>query len=608
MDREPDDLEVSILALFGREPLNRHGARRIQDILSQIPVGSVSYDQLAAILSDMIHAGWLVGRILPGPGGVAADIVEIDITRQGTKLVAGNEEASLSRQVVLPTASAQDTSAIEPQPPKCFISYSWDSECHRAWVRKLAEGLRAYHVDAILDQWGVQPGTDLAHFMESAGRTDFVIVVCTPNYARKANEGEASVGYEKRIITAKLRKLHPEDRAIIPVLRTGGTNAIPTFLVDLAYLDFTIDDDFDVRLKDLVRAIFEEPEYVPPPLGSKPDLHPQAPLYMLPTYEGGQLNPEPSSPLPQNSGTHFEPLTADQITSVIRDSVGDPSRESRLVDIMQDESQHVAESISRSVSSPMGLTKEGIQTTVEKTVSDTQVMVSAAAYFSYYGSATQAHWTLNAFGRIAQRGLDVLGKDPSHGLVLLPAALVAFGSLVGALLADKAETAAKILLSSIVRCDEGPIHWPTRINELTVFGELLNRMLLPMGKTGQIGAGTIICDALENMPSIGKLAISHDSLVAAYETAEYAVGLVAQAHIEQEMVKWYVPAGSILWRWSFRRGGGSQRSIEPLETDFRNSGLKNALLVKGFVDGDASAYAAIETRYRDRLVGYGHAE
>jgi hypothetical protein len=289
MDREPDDLEVSILALFGREPLNRHGARRIQDILSQIPAGSVSYDQLAAILSDMIHAGWLVGRILPGTGGVAADIVEIDITCQGTKLVAENEEASLSRQIVLPTASAQGTSAIEPQPPKCFISYSWDSEDHRAWVRKLAEGLRAYHVDAILDQWGVQPGTDLAHFMESAGQTDFVIVVCTPDYARKANEGEASVGYEKRIITAKLRKLHPEDRAIIPVLRTGGTNAIPTFLVDLAYLDFTIDDDFDVRLKDLARAVFEEPECVPPPLGPMPELHPAAPLYVSPTKEETRL-------------------------------------------------------------------------------------------------------------------------------------------------------------------------------------------------------------------------------------------------------------------------------------------------------------------------------
>jgi hypothetical protein len=298
MDREPDDLEVSILALFGREPLNRHGARRIQDILSQIPVGSVSYDQLAAILSDMIHTGWLVGRILPGPGGVAADIVEIDITRQGTKLVAGNEEATLSRQVVLPRASAQDTSAIEPQPPKCFISYSWDSECHRAWVRKLAEGLRAYHVDAILDQWGVQPGTDLAHFMESAGRTDFVIVVCTPDYARKANEGEASVGYEKRIITAKLRKLHPEDRAIIPVLRTGGTNAIPTFLTDLAFVDFTSDSEFDKRLQELARAIFRKPECVPPPLGPMPTFLAAPPLYVPLAHKESQLDTKSSASVP----------------------------------------------------------------------------------------------------------------------------------------------------------------------------------------------------------------------------------------------------------------------------------------------------------------------
>lgn len=280
MSREPDDLEIAILALFGREPLSRHGARHIDDILSRIPVGSVSYDQLAAILSDMIHTGWVLGRILPGSGGVAADIVDIDITEEGEQVLVRNRVVGRCEQVAEPRGSDQSTPSTESGGPKCFISYSWDSEDHKAWVRKLAEGLRAYHVDAILDQWGIQPGTDLAHFMEKASRTDVVIVVCTPDYARKANEGETGVGYEKRIITAKLRKLHPEDRAIIPVLRVVGAGAIPTFLTDLAYVDFTSDDDFHVRLQELVCAIFGKPTFVPPPLGPVPALRPAAPLYV----------------------------------------------------------------------------------------------------------------------------------------------------------------------------------------------------------------------------------------------------------------------------------------------------------------------------------------
>ena len=47
--------------------------------------------------------------------------------------------------------------------PRCFISYSWDSDSHKDWVRKLAEHLQSSGVDVYLingmftQEWTFQP-------------------------------------------------------------------------------------------------------------------------------------------------------------------------------------------------------------------------------------------------------------------------------------------------------------------------------------------------------------------------------------------------------------------------------------------------------------------
>ena len=51
-------------------------------------------------------------------------------------------------------------------PPSAFISYSWDDDEHKSWVRAFAERLRADGVEAILDQWAAVPGDQLPQFME----------------------------------------------------------------------------------------------------------------------------------------------------------------------------------------------------------------------------------------------------------------------------------------------------------------------------------------------------------------------------------------------------------------------------------------------------------
>jgi hypothetical protein len=63
--------------------------------------------------------------------------------------------------------------------PRVFLSYSHDSEAHRAWVRLLAGRLRQGGVEVTLDQWDLPYGADVVRFMELGIRdADRVLMVC----------------------------------------------------------------------------------------------------------------------------------------------------------------------------------------------------------------------------------------------------------------------------------------------------------------------------------------------------------------------------------------------------------------------------------------------
>ncbi len=51
--------------------------------------------------------------------------------------------------------------------PKVFISYSWSSSQHEAFVMELAEKLMADGVQVILDKWDLREGHDKYVFMET---------------------------------------------------------------------------------------------------------------------------------------------------------------------------------------------------------------------------------------------------------------------------------------------------------------------------------------------------------------------------------------------------------------------------------------------------------
>ena len=168
---------------------------------------------------------------------------------------------------------AMTTSA--PTPPKVFISYSWSSDDHTAWVADLGERLMTDGIIVVLDQWDLQDGQDLNDFMEQMVKDPDikrVIIVSDSLYATKADGRKGGVGTETQIISQEVYDSVDQVK-FIPILRerdTDGKACLPVYLRSRKYIDFS-DPYNDAEAYDqLLRNIFERPRRPKPMLGKAP--------------------------------------------------------------------------------------------------------------------------------------------------------------------------------------------------------------------------------------------------------------------------------------------------------------------------------------------------
>ena len=154
--------------------------------------------------------------------------------------------------------------------PKVFLSYSWDNESHKAWVAQLAADLRRDGVETRLDQWHTELGDQLQSFMaKEILENDFVIVVCTPNYRRKSDEGKGGVAYEGAIMTAEIAG-RDNHRKFIPVIAQGTwEEAAPAWVKDKRYADLRTEHSYRANYKKLVNTLHGSGSNAPP-LGRSP--------------------------------------------------------------------------------------------------------------------------------------------------------------------------------------------------------------------------------------------------------------------------------------------------------------------------------------------------
>lgn len=140
-----------------------------------------------------------------------------------------------------------------------YLSYSWDSPAHKEWVSKFAFRLETNGLKIVVDQWHLKLGDKLPHFMETAIRaSDFVLLICTPAYKKRADERLGGVGYEQDLMTAERLVAHHYNK-FVPVLREGDwRTALPTWIAGHLGADLRgeiyEEDNFQQLVEHLLRA------------------------------------------------------------------------------------------------------------------------------------------------------------------------------------------------------------------------------------------------------------------------------------------------------------------------------------------------------------------
>lgn len=187
--------------------------------------------------------------------------------------------ATLRRGLNKLTGEAQNM----PDFPTVFMSYSWDSDDHKYWVRLLAEHLVSNGVHVHLDEWDVLYGESLTQFMEEKiPESDFVLIICTPAYAVKSVQRQGGVGYEAQIVSARIAASIPRSK-FVPVIRSGELKpgepncAIPPHFQGIRTVDMREEAQYNTMFENLLRHINGQPAVKRPPLGKAPSTPPTPP-------------------------------------------------------------------------------------------------------------------------------------------------------------------------------------------------------------------------------------------------------------------------------------------------------------------------------------------
>jgi hypothetical protein len=172
--------------------------------------------------------------------------------------------------------------------PKLFISYSWTTLDHEAWVENLASELVQNNIHVILDKWDLKEGQDIHAFMEQMVNDPTikkVALICDQEYATKANERSGGVGTETQIITPEIYAKVDQQKfvAVLSERDEHGKPHLPTYYKSLKYIDLSDEQRYTANFEQLVRWVYDKPLHVRPEYGPTPDFGDDGPAFSLGT-------------------------------------------------------------------------------------------------------------------------------------------------------------------------------------------------------------------------------------------------------------------------------------------------------------------------------------
>lgn len=177
---------------------------------------------------------------------------------------------------------------MEHANPRVFISYSWSTPEHEAFVIGLAEDLVESGVDVVIDKWNLQNGQDSVSFMESMINDESigkVLIVSDKVYAEKANSRAGGVGTETQIISPEIYSSATQTKFVMVTTQKDdkGHHYVPTFYKGRIFIDMTDGNIYTDGFEKILRWIYDKPVYKKPEIGKRPSFLDESPETSLGT-------------------------------------------------------------------------------------------------------------------------------------------------------------------------------------------------------------------------------------------------------------------------------------------------------------------------------------
>jgi CHASE2 domain-containing sensor protein len=166
----------------------------------------------------------------------------------------------------------------EAAAPRILISYSHDNPAHSDRVLALADRLRADGIDAVIDQYIQTPPEGWpAWCAEQIDTADFVLMVCTETYLRRASRKEEpgaghGVLWEGRLINQYLYDAGSVSAKFVPVLLADGSDThVPLPVKGGTIYRVERSEGYE----SLLRLLSDQPLTPMPPIGTRRSLSPR---------------------------------------------------------------------------------------------------------------------------------------------------------------------------------------------------------------------------------------------------------------------------------------------------------------------------------------------